>query len=138
MRRCELRVGTDIQSVDEVATSIETFGARYVERIFTPHEVEASGGNGTSAAAGLAARFAAKESALKVLRLRDDAVPWTAIEIVRTTGGWTELALHDSARAIAERDGLHCFAVSLSHGAGMATATVVANRSTEQDCACTK
>src|SRR5690349_14081988 len=102
MSRCEVRVGTDIQSVDEMAASIETFGARYVERIFTPHEVEASGGNGTSAAAGLAGRFAAKESVLKVLRLRDDAVPWTAIEIVRTPGGWTELALHDTARAIAE------------------------------------
>jgi holo-[acyl-carrier protein] synthase len=129
----QLRVGTDIQSIDEVASSIRTFGRRYVERVFTPHEVEASGGLTPDAAPGLAARFAAKESAMKVLRPDDDALPWTSIEIVRAVGGWTELRLHGAALQMAESAGLHGFAVSLSHGAGIATATVVATRTSELD-----
>ena len=69
-----VRVGIDLTSVAEVAASVARFGDRYVERMFTSHEQaicrretgpEEPGHYRTES---LAARFAAKEAALKVLR----------------------------------------------------------------------
>lgn len=69
-----VRVGIDLTSVDEVAASIARFGDRYVARMFTPHEQAFCRiGDGPEAnrpyrVESLAARFAAKEAVLKVLR----------------------------------------------------------------------
>ena len=123
---CGVRVGTDVQSIDEVAASIETFGAHYLQRLFTDHEVHHSGGSTAAAAPGLAARFAAKEAAMKVLRPTDEIPTWRSIEVRSQAGGWTELELSDVAGELAVLQGLSRFSVSLSHGAGVAMATVVA------------
>ena len=62
--RATIRVGTDLTCVADVASSIERFGDRYLRRLFTDHELDATGG----APERLAARFAAKEATVKVLR----------------------------------------------------------------------
>jgi holo-[acyl-carrier protein] synthase len=122
----EIRVGTDIEAISEVAASIERFGERYGKRLFTPHEVDCSGGLCAAGAPGLTARFAAKEATFKVLRLDDGIPPWDTIEVRRRTGGWTELLLSGQAAALAEAAGIVQLSVSLSHGAGVGMATVVA------------
>jgi holo-[acyl-carrier protein] synthase len=66
--REHLRVGTDLVNVDEVAASIERFGDRYLSRIFTSQETAACSGPNGPSAERLAARFAAKESVVKVLQ----------------------------------------------------------------------
>src|SRR5258706_12086466 len=71
-----LRVGTDIVAVAEVARSIELFGDRYLRRVYTDAELEYCLSRGPNAPLHLAARFAAKEAALKALRLGDRAVSW--------------------------------------------------------------
>jgi holo-[acyl-carrier protein] synthase len=121
----EVRVGTDVQSIEEVAASIARFGESYVRRLYTDHEVDCSGGTGPDAAPGLAARFAAKEATIKVLRLNDEFPGWTSIEVLRQPGGWCELGLHREAKRMAERAGVRQLSLSMSHGAGIATATVV-------------
>ncbi len=122
-----LRVGTDVQSIEEVADSLNRFGSRYTSRLFTDRELRASGGIAApTAAASLAARFAAKEATIKVLRPEFDAPPWLSIEIRRKPGGWTELTLVGEAAELARKAGLGRFAVSLSHGAGVGVATVIA------------
>ncbi len=70
-----IRVGVDVVAVSDVAESVDRFGDRYLDRIFTPHEVaycrsEHGSGRGTQgySAESLAARFAAKEAVVKVLR----------------------------------------------------------------------
>jgi holo-[acyl-carrier protein] synthase len=121
-----LRVGIDLVRVSEVEASIARFGDRYLDRVFTAHE-RASCARSPRPAEGLAARFAAKEAAMKVLRpSADDVVSWTAIEVVRAPGGWTELALSGGAALLARAAGLDDFAVSLSHDGDHATAVVVA------------
>jgi holo-[acyl-carrier protein] synthase len=121
----QVRVGTDVQSIDEVADSIVRFGESYVRRLYTDHEVESSGGSGVDSAPRLAARFAAKEATVKALRMTEEFSGWKEIEIRRQPGGWCELELHGEARRLAELSGVRQLALSMSHGAGVATATVV-------------
>jgi holo-[acyl-carrier protein] synthase len=119
-------VGTDIQSIDEVRQSLSEFGTRYTDRLFTAHELECSGGSGPAAAPGLTARFAAKEAALKVLRPASVIPRWRSIEIVRDDSGACEIELHNEAAQLAEQCGVISLTVSMSHGAGVGLATVVA------------
>lgn len=126
-RGSTLRVGTDVQAVDEVRASLATFGARYAERVYTPGEIEAVGGlDGGDPAPGLAARFAAKEATIKVLHPAASRPDWRSIEVVRREGGWCELALSGPARQLAREQGIVELALSMSHGAGVGMASVVA------------
>lgn len=131
----DLRVGTDLQPIAEVEEAIRTRGERYLARLFTAYEVQTCGGPGAAPetlAAGLAARFAAKEATLKVLRPTPNMVPrWTEIEVVSGEGGWTELALIGQSADMARAAELAFLRLSMSHGGGFALATVVAVRLTQ-------
>jgi holo-[acyl-carrier protein] synthase len=114
-----LRIGVDLVSVADVDESVRRYDRRYLERVYTDGELEQSGRE----PARLAARFAAKEAVMKVLRpAADDAVPWRSIEIRRTPGGWVEVSLHGRAKELAERDGLDGWSISLTHETGYAAA----------------
>jgi holo-[acyl-carrier protein] synthase len=126
MGSCDVRVGVDLTDVAEVAESLERFGDRYRRRLFTEHELASCPDAPSLAAPGLAARFAAKEAALKVLRPTGARPPWTSIEVRRHENGWCDLALHGEAARLARAEGLGPMAVSLTHEAGMAAAVVVA------------
>jgi len=121
-----VRVGVDVTAIDDVARSVAHFGDRYVRRLFTTHEI-ASCGDGTSAVASLAARFAAKEAVLKVLEPSGARPQWRDIEIVRRSSGACRVRLHDRAASLAARRGVGQMSVSLSHDAGVALAVVVAS-----------
>jgi holo-[acyl-carrier protein] synthase len=124
-----MRVGVDIQPVVDVARSLDRFGDRYRSRLFTEREVEDSGGWGadpTTAAPSLAARFAAKEAAFKVLRVHDLVPGWKDVELVREAGGWPTLHLHGVAAQLAAEAGLREFQVSISHSEDAAVAVVIA------------
>lgn len=119
------RVGVDLAAVDEVAGSIATHGQRYLRRLFTEHEVASCTGPDGPVAESLAARFAAKEAALKVLRPTDARPEWRDIEVRRAESGACDLVLHGSAAALAAAQGIDGLSVSLSHEAGTAVAVVV-------------
>jgi len=121
-----MRVGIDLVSVRDVSASIERFGHKYLDRIFTARELHDCAGEGDQFASRLAARFAAKEAATKVLRPGDHGIGWSSIEVQRALEGWTELALRGEAEALARSQGLSSFAVSISHEGAYATAVVVA------------
>ena len=118
-----LRVGTDLVHVAHVADSVARFGDRYLHRVYTPHELDSCEG----APERLAARFAAKEAAIKVLRPDDVRPEWRAIEVRRLPSGACDLRLTGTAAAQAEAAGITNLAVSLSHDGDLATAVVVAN-----------
>jgi holo-[acyl-carrier protein] synthase len=126
-----VRVGVDLMPADEVARSVAAFGQRYLDRVYTPHEQACSTGTPTVAAEHLAARFAAKEAVIKVLRPTAAQPPWPSIEVRRDAGGWCEIALSGPAAAMARQQGLDHFTVSLAHEAGMAVAVVAAQVDTE-------
>lgn len=121
----EPRVGVDVASIAEVGRSIERFGSRYLDEVFTPREVESCGG--PRAVASLAARFAAKEATIKVLRPGGEQLPWRSIEIRRHPDGWCEIELSGRAAELAASAAISHFAVSLTHEGTVAVAVVIAN-----------
>jgi holo-[acyl-carrier protein] synthase len=121
-----LSVGIDLVSVESVEASIRTHASRYLQRVYTEREVADCGGELAVDPERLAARFAAKEATLKVLRPVDGGVPWRSIEVRRDPAGWVELELSGAAAELAAEHGLDRFVVSLSHEGGLASAVVVA------------
>jgi|SRR5581483_2499923 len=121
-----LRVGIDLVSVDSVRDSLENHGERYLERVYTEREVADCLSGDALDAERLAARFAAKEATLKVLRVGDHAVPWQEIEVMRDPSGWVRLALTGEAANLARDASIADLALSLSHEQGFASAVVIA------------
>jgi holo-[acyl-carrier protein] synthase len=121
-----LRVGTDLVSVETVRGSIEAHAEHYLQRVYTAREVADCSSSGELDAERLAARFAAKEAALKVLRPREQGIPWNAIEVRRDPSGWVELALSGPAAALADDAGIAELSLSIAHEGDFATAVVVA------------
>jgi holo-[acyl-carrier protein] synthase len=124
-----LRVGIDLVAVQTVRDAVSEHGERYLKRIYTDAEVRECRTPRGLIPERLAARFAAKEATIKVLRPRDEPIPWQSIELVRHPSGWVELELSGRAATSAAEQRLGDFAVSVSHEAGFATAVVIAHRS---------
>ena len=131
-RSSSVRVGIDLVTVADVAESVQHFGDRYLNRIFTPHEIaccrpgDRSGHPlGTYSIESLAARFAAKEAVVKVLRPQGARPEWRSIEVRRTSSGWCGIRLSGQAASQAADAGIDEFAVSLTHESMMAAAVVV-------------
>jgi holo-[acyl-carrier protein] synthase len=73
----------------------------------------------------LAARFAAKEAAIKALPGAGEEVRLTMIEVVADESGEVALGLSGRAAELAAAAGANEIAVSLTHDGGFAAATVV-------------
>jgi holo-[acyl-carrier protein] synthase len=126
----EVRVGIDLVTVAEVAESVASFGDRYLRRVFTPRELSWCRSQVTDPAVpysieSLAARFAAKEAIVKILRPEGPRPEWADIEVVRHPSGWCGVHLTGGAASLADAAGIDRWAVSLTHHAGLAAAVVV-------------
>jgi holo-[acyl-carrier protein] synthase len=133
MNATGIHVGIDIVSVEDVSQSLERFGERYVQRVFTNREAEyCRSGVGRAAAERFAARFAAKEATLKALRPDMPSADWRSIEVLRHASGRCEVVLHGEAAALAARQGIRTLALSISHQADCAAAVVVAQVATPE------
>lgn len=121
-----IRVGTDVVAVHQVADSVARFGTRYLQRVYTEHEISSCTGSTPVRAASLAARFAAKEATIKVLRPVGHQPDWRSVEVRRDSGGWCTMALSGHAAALADQAGIADLAVSLTHEGDVAAAVVVA------------
>jgi len=128
--RTAIRVGSDVVSVQRVNESVARFGDRYLQRVYTEHEISSVSGPPAVRAARLAARFAAKEATIKVLRPVGHQPDWRSMEIRRLAEGWCTLALSGHAAALAQQAGITDLAVSLTHEGDVAAAVVVALCST--------
>jgi holo-[acyl-carrier protein] synthase len=123
-----LRVGIDLVDVEEVAATLRSkLGARYLSRIYTSREVDDCRRDREVDPVRLAGRFAAKEAAMKALRVGDRAVSWREVEVQRAADGAPTLALRGAAAALAAEAGLSQFALSVTHERTYASAIVVAS-----------
>lgn len=120
------RVGVDLTSISDVEASLASHGKRYLGRLFTEHEVASCQGPQGPRPDSLAARFAAKEAVLKVLRPTGSRPEWRDIEVRSQDNGACDIVLHGAAAVLAEAQRVEQISVSLSHEAGMAVAVVVA------------
>jgi holo-[acyl-carrier protein] synthase len=119
-------LGTDLMEIARIERSIERYGERFLERVFTPGEVEYCMARKNSAES-FAARFAAKEAGAKALGTGiSRGVSWPEFEVRRQRGQRPELHLHGRAAAIAEQLGITRLSLSLSHSREHSLAVVVA------------
>jgi len=134
MADARLSVGCDVHSVANVIQSIEVFGDRYLERVFTAAERAECAGR--ARAERLAGRFAAKEAVLKALRVPADvAVPWPTIEVLADSTGAPVVTLTGRAAEYATQVGVERVEVSLSHDDGVALAFAIAIPRTQEQAA---
>ncbi len=118
-------LGTYLVDVDRRGASIERFGPRFLDRVFTPAEQRYAVGR-RSGTESLAARFAAKEAGAKALGTGiSRGVGWRDLEVVRAPGGPPRLMLHGRAGDRANALGVRRASLSLTHTARYAFAVVV-------------
>lgn len=116
--------GIDLVEVDRIAHSIERFGERFLERVFTAEEIAYCRARAASAES-FAARFAAKEAGAKALGTGiQHGVSWKELEVRRLPGERPTLHLSGRARTIAGQLGVQRVSLSLTHTRSLAMATV--------------
>ena len=117
--------GVDITEVPRVAAAIERFGDRFLKRIFTDNEIRYCQSK-QNKVERFAARFAAKEAALKAIGTGwRHGVAWTDMEVTREPGGRPTMVFHKVAGKFAAKLGVKRVHVSLSHTAEHAIAHVI-------------
>lgn len=118
--------GVDLVEVARIASLLEEHGQRFLDRCFTAAE-QAYAQDNRRRAEHLAGRFAAKEAVLKALGTGlSDGIAWTDVEVVRLDSGKPTIHLHARALEIASGLGIERWHLSISHTAGHAMASVVA------------
>ena len=118
-------LGLDIAEVDRIEAAIMRHGAPFLERLFTPVEA-AYCERHKNKFERYAARFAAKEAAMKALGTGwSHGVRWRDIEVTREATGKPTLRLAGAALQIAESMGVKNISVSITHSGNLALAQVI-------------
>jgi holo-[acyl-carrier protein] synthase len=117
--------GIDIAEVSRIRHSIERFGDRFLGRIFTAGERRYCDSK-ANRVERYAARFAAKEAAMKALGTGwNHGVRWQDCEVARKPGGRPTLVFHGKAGEFAAKLGVKNIALSLTHTEEQAMAQVI-------------
>jgi holo-[acyl-carrier protein] synthase len=118
-------MGTDLIETRRVQESMDRFGERFLERIFTAGEI-AYCMRKKNAAESFAARFAAKEAAAKALGTGiSRGVSWKEFEVKREASGKPTLSLSGRAAELAGTMGIRRVELSLTHSRELAMAVVL-------------
>jgi len=117
--------GIDIAEVARIRQSIERFGERFLQRVFTAGEIRYCDSK-ANRFERYAARFAAKEAAMKALGTGwNHGISWRDCEVVRQPGGRPTIAFDGKAAEFAAKLGVKNAALSLTHTAEQAIAQVI-------------
>lgn len=118
-------LGLDIAEVDRIEEAIARHGAPFLERLFTPAEASYCERH-KNRYERYAARFAAKEAAMKALGTGwSRGVRWRDIEVAREPGGKPTLHLAGVARQIADQLGVKRISLTITHSGNLALAQVI-------------
>ena len=117
--------GIDLVEIGRIQQSMDRFGKRFLDRVFTAAE-QGYCLRKRKSAESFAARFAAKEAGAKALGTGiSHGVNWLEIEVAREAGGRPTLQFHGRAAEFAVRLGFSHAALSITHTAALAMAGVV-------------
>ena len=116
-----LRTGVDLIEIARIEEVIARHGKHYLERIYTPAELEQC----DKRAESLAGRFAAKEAVSKALGCGIGDVTWKEIEVLGDEQNAPILILHGAAAQKAKELGVVNWSVSISHSQSHSVAFVV-------------
>jgi holo-[acyl-carrier protein] synthase len=117
-----LKTGIDLVEIRRLVELRPEIRQRFLERVFTPLELEQAG----KAPASLAGRFAVKEAVAKALGTGIGVLGWRNIEVERGAAGEPILHLYNAAQVEADRQGLTTWSISISHTRELAVAVAVA------------
>jgi holo-[acyl-carrier protein] synthase len=117
--------GIDIAEVDRIANSIERFGRRFLERVFTPDEIRYCESKANKAER-YAGRFAAKEAAMKAIGTGwNHGVGWRDVEVLRSPGSRPTMVFHNKAGEFFRKLGAVRAHLSITHTKETAMAQVI-------------
>lgn len=120
-----LGIGTDLAEVRRIQRSIEQYGTRFTNRVYTEAE-RAYASRKANAVERYAARFAAKEAGMKAIGTGwRKGVTWKDFEVINEPSGRPTLRLSGVAQQIAAELGTRLVSVSLTHTAELAFAVVI-------------
>lgn len=120
-----LGTGLDLAEVDRIRRSIERYGPRFLERVYTPFEV-AYAERKANRYERYAGRFAAKEAGMKAIGTGwRRSVRWRDFEVANLPSGKPTLLLHGEAGRIAEQMGVKSVSLSITHTAALGVAFVI-------------
>ncbi|MCC7155714.1 MAG: holo-[acyl-carrier-protein] synthase [Bryobacterales bacterium] len=117
--------GIDLAEVERIKNSIERFGDRFIERVYTPRE-RAYVERKANRYERYAARFAAKEAGMKAIGTGwRGGIRWHDFEVTNLASGRPTLTLHGIAEQVAARMGVKSISLSLTHTAQYGMAFVI-------------
>lgn len=117
-------LGIDLTELDRIKRSLEKFGERFMEKILTPKELELLPAK--NPVPYVAARFAAKEAAVKALGTGfAEGITFQTIEITRMESGAPQLNFLGEALKRSKTMDVHGIHISITHGRDTAAAVVV-------------
>jgi holo-[acyl-carrier protein] synthase len=117
--------GVDLAEVPRIRASVERYGQRFLERIFTPAEI-AYVERKANRFERYAARFAAKEAGMKAIGTGwRRGVRWQDFEVANLPSGKPTLRLHGVASEVAAGLRVRVISLSLTHTAELAMAHVI-------------
>ena len=120
-----LGIGVDLVECARIEHSIERFGDRFLNRVFTTGEIEYSKSM-KYPARHLAARFAAKEAVSKAFGTGiGKAMGWRDIDVQKKPSGEPFLLLTGGAEELAKQRGVKNALITLSHTDHHAMAMIV-------------
>jgi holo-[acyl-carrier protein] synthase len=117
-------VGIDATDISRIADAIDKYGDRFLRRIFTDGEM-AYCNRRRVPAIHFAARFAAKEAAMKALGTgHTQNVLWRGVEVIRR-GGPPQLQFHGGAERRFAALGAQASLLTITHSQHLALAQVL-------------
>ncbi len=115
-------IGVDIIEIGRIKEAVDSWGEKFLKRVYTEAELAAYRHKPSS----LAARFACKEAVMKLLGTGRNGVNWREVETLSQASGKPVVNLYGRARSKADELGIDEIAVSLSHSKEYAIAYVSA------------
>ena len=118
-------IGIDVVEVERIASSIDEFGNKFTERVFTESE-RAYCESQKRPYLHYAGRFAVKEAVAKAFGTGiGKDVGWLDMQVVRAESGEPSIQLSGVAKNFAEQNQIEVIKISLTHAKHYAAANAV-------------
>ena len=118
-------IGVDVVDCDRIQNSIERFGARFLQRVFTEGEIAYSNSM-KFPERHFAARFAAKEALSKAFGTGiGKSMGWRDLDVQKRESGEPFVVLSGGAQKMAHERGVEKIWISLSHTDQVGMATII-------------
>ena len=119
-----MKLGNDIIEIERIRQAIER-SSSFVERVYTPHEIDYCESRNKGRYESFAGIYAAKEAFIKALGTGMRYGSWQDIEIYHDELGAPLIRLQDTFKNIYETSGYTNIHVSISHCKEYAMSTVI-------------